>query len=529
MDKDDINRNNNRNDPNRNNNNNTALSPNLSVDLWRLVLDRLGVEGDAVALVSRQLLQAWRSGVLGIRLWGCDLQDLNFLRSEFTGNRDTAQSFPNLRTLEIHDHQREEPGPLTVRPFYAGHAPQDLTLRLHLQTSKLVLDVLQLARSFPALAARVTHLQLGRRTALGNASADTHLATDYLAELIAAFPNLDHLIVVGTPSFNGATHELLTQRSALRRLKLADCQSLSTGCLQQLTTICPQVIELELERCALHDGNIWHLIAQWPSLRGLIVLSHRYAHEFIANAAMSDEDVQQLINAPLQLQLLVLGGYHHLTPDRLTQLGAAQPSLTHLELGGGQYRVGSMFGDEHLLALSAWPQLQYLHITGLASISGTGLQHLSQCVALTELVLGSDLGVKGDELVSSTPLFPNVKRLSFEKLPFECFTGSGFLNLLNHFPNITHFNGVALQGEDYDRDLADVIDRVQFRLQTTRAASGTPSLHINLHEFDPIDRLFVVRALQIILRDATEPVDVDLDFCPPTLSPDDTDDDTDDN
>jgi hypothetical protein len=68
------------------------------------VLDRLGVERDAVALVSRQLLQAWRSGVLGIRLWGCDLQDLNFLRSEFTGNRDTAQSFPNLRTLEIHDH-----------------------------------------------------------------------------------------------------------------------------------------------------------------------------------------------------------------------------------------------------------------------------------------------------------------------------------------------------------------------------------------------------------------------------------------
>lgn len=507
MDKDDIN--------NNNNNNETALAVALPQDLWRNILDHIdpkSTDGKNFALVSKQLLQAWRSGVLGIRIWGCDLQDLNFLRTEFSNNRGTATSFPRLRTLELNEHRLRRSSLESMQSFPDGATPQDLTLRLRLTTSKLVLEVLELARSFPALAARVTHLQLGPSGRRPNKDGNTPLVTDYLAELIAAFPNLEELIVIGTPSLDRATHELLTQRSALKRLTLVNCQPISTGCLPQLTTICPQVDELTLEDCALHDEDVWPLIAHWPSLRGLRVISHRVHAPFAEHATLSDADIGKLLNSPLQLELLALVGNHKITPEKLIELGKAQPRLTHLILQGARYESKNLLGDEHLKALSAWPQLQCLDISGIKAISETGLQHLSQCVGLTELVLGTDIGITGDELVGNTPLFPNLLKLTVRQRPFDFFTGSGFQRLLANCPNITHFDGVALQSEEYDTALADFIASVQLRLQTTRATSGTPSLRTRLREFDVMERFLIVRALLAILKDATEPVEVNLDL-----------------
>lgn len=463
----------------------------LPTEIWREVLSHLGVDAREVATVSRQLLQAWRAGVLSVRLQLGDQEQTDFFRlGQFA-------DFPALRQLHLSDNRDAD----DAWSLHAPPAPaqRGLALGVHLSRALHVQDTLALARAQPGLAARVTQLTLGERPRqpMSPYLMERHPVALRLPELVAAFPHLREVAISGCPAFQDGQLAALAACADLQHLSLSGCPQVTVNGLRDLGQACPGITRLRLENCCERSLDPSEGLQGWPSLRELSLLS--LARVAGRPVGLGDASLQRLADGLPRLETLQLLGCHRFGQRGIEALGAARPSLRRLRLGG---TCANRINDTHLEGLRTWGGLQALDISGCHGVTDEGLCALFRCPSLTELCLDHCTSITGEDLMldgTDALVFPALQSLSL----VGCLeiTGQGLLRLLENCPTLRQVGPVCLQGEAYEQAVQELVQTLTPLLRAVPIPGSdmvTHTLSLRLNDLDANTRVLVVRAVQAI-------------------------------
>lgn len=457
MDKDDINRNNNRNDPNYTPDNTLALTAPLSplemlpTELLLQIASYLGISEKDFTLVSKQLLQIYRDRILRVSLRNTD--SLGHLISEdFGDDNPVLPSFPSAQLITVGQHELMDLQILRQRP--ASEAPI-VAFSLHIDDEFELAYVMNLYRNRPRLASFVSHLSLGKKV-WRHGSIEKPEHADNIRRLPTTFPNLISLVIEGHHELNDDVLAMLGETHAegdkakfnsLTTLCLSGCQGLTEHAMLALLEVCPGTVEVLLEDSFKSNLAPFASLAQWPALRKVTILQGR--DRYGERMCINDDDLASLGAIGAQLESLSLPGLHVFSAQALADLGDACPNLTYLQLGSNESECVS---DSLLAVLGTWQNLQTLKIGAGRHLTEAGLICLQQCPSLVHLHIFNEPPITGNLLKGQAPAFPRLRSLRF--LNNGLLPAEGLLAILEACPNLVEFNGLVLEGEDYESDLA---------------------------------------------------------------------------
>ena len=214
-----------------------------------------------------------------------------------------------------------------------------------------------------------------------------------------------------------------------------------------LLEICPATVELLLEDSFKSSYAPHASLAQWPALRKVSILQGR--DSFGERMCINDNDLAGLGAIGAKLESLSVPGLHVFSPQALAALGGACPNVTCLQLGSNE---SSCVSDSLIAVLGSWQNLQTLKIGVSRHFTEAGLISLQQCPALVQLHIFNAPAITGNLLMNQPPAFPHLRSLRFANNGLV--PAQGLLAIFDACPNLVEFNGLILEGDDYESELA---------------------------------------------------------------------------
>ena len=400
-----------------------ALAP-YSDEVWQEIFRYLGTEDEPVSYASKQLLRAWRAGVVGL----CLHLPSPLFNANFLGHQG-IRTFPHLTFIHVDSGRRftktKAPSPVGSQALVGAQLGLGLhlSLSLNLSTPTEQQEAYRLLRQHPHLARRVTCLSMNDHPAY---AAQRRLVAQGLAD--------------GGPQHLSNLWQLVALLPHLMALDIAHFDDFSDGALAALGTS-PHLTHLKI-RHARHFSD-----ATLGKLGGLTALKCLKVCD--ASQSLTGAGLQGLLAGAAGLESLFISGLdRHFNSDHLHCLATAQALRELTLIARGLDRLDSIeiSDPSQLRPLSACTSLRSLMLIN-ASFSEACLRAFGTLLAQLEVL---ELAFCEDFTADTLPhlqALTGLKRLSLLSHD-HVFTLDAIAAFASAMPALTHIGIAHDRGDD---------------------------------------------------------------------------------